>query len=234
MNFNNDFNFENRFKNSYYKHINLEEAFNNFSKNQSEENFRLLVNICGQEGNINVATKLFDLIKQNQLSNNIRVNSINYDQLIQAFTKKNMIKNGLEIYEFMIERKLKPTRYTFNYLLNGNENGDLEFIKKIEDEMKKYNIEINIYLASTLIDSYSKCGDLDSAISIFNKIQEKNVFIYGAMIKGCITNKKYEEALFYFDDMKKNGIIPDDVIYILILKACCRNKKFRIRKTNYI
>ena len=65
---------------------------------------------------------------------------------------------------------------------------------------------------------------------MFNKIEQKNVFIYGSIIGGFIANKKYEDALFYFEDMKKKGIIPNNVIYILILKISSETKNLELGK----
>ena len=205
----------------------LEEAFDIFSKNQNERNFRTLITACGKNGNINVAYKIFELIKQNKL-NHFEISSITYDLLIQAFSKKKMSQNAVEIYDFMTKKGLKPNSFTFNYLLNSSPN--FQLLKQIHEEMNKYGIQMNIYLTTSLIASYSECGSLDFAISLFDQIQKKDLVTYIAMIKGCIRNKSYEKALDYFDKMEKNGLQSNDVVYNLVLKACAETQNLALGK----
>lgn len=81
----------------------------------------------------------------------------------------------------------------------------------------------DIYLGTGLLDMYSKCGCLDVAISIFMKMQEKNVLTWTAMATGLAIHGKGKEALEYLDEMMVHGVKPNLVTFTSLLSACCHS-----------
>ena len=124
------------------------------------------------------------------------MNTVHCNQLIQALGSKNM-QDCLEVYEFMKSNKsLSPDHFTYSTLLKACTNSnDLELIKKIHNDIIKFNIEFDIYIISSLITCYSNCGDFNSAIDVFNNSKEKDIVIYNCIIDLLINNKKFDEAL---------------------------------------
>ena len=153
----------------------LDEAFNVFLKDQNQNYFFHLVQNCGKFRNNVVAKKIFEMIKQNQL-NHLKLNTIHCNQLIQALgSSTKQIEDGLEIYNFMTSNKsIKPDSYTYPNLLKiCIKSNNLEVIKRIHNDIIKYNIKMNIYITSSLITCYSNCGDLESAFNVFKNSKER-------------------------------------------------------------
>ncbi|KAK7850726.1 pentatricopeptide repeat-containing protein [Quercus suber] len=48
---------------------------------------------------------------------------------------------------------------------------------------------------TSLVDMYFKCGKIKLAHCIFEEIGERDVVVWGAMIAGCTSNGKLEQAL---------------------------------------
>ena len=81
-------------------------------------------------------------------------------------------------------------------------------------------LEHSTSLKNSLIDMYSKCGDIDIARGVFDDISAKDVVSWNAMIQGLAPHGLGKEALAQFHLMLKTGIQPDDITFIGVLSAC--------------
>ncbi|KAH0434226.1 hypothetical protein IEQ34_026882 [Dendrobium chrysotoxum] len=84
----------------------------------------------------------------------------------------------------------------------------------------KANFAEDTFVGSSIIDMYAKCGSIDQARCIFDRLHEKdsvswNVIITGYGIHGCAS-----EALELLVEMQEEGLNPDEFTYIGILMAC--------------
>ncbi|KAF8401360.1 hypothetical protein HHK36_012295 [Tetracentron sinense] len=77
-----------------------------------------------------------------------------------------------------------------------------------------------ISVGNSLIDFYCKCGDLETARKIFNEMPRKNVVSWNAMISGLTFNGRGELGVEMFEEMKREGVDPDNSSFIGVI-ACC-------------
>ncbi|KAM7257811.1 hypothetical protein ACFE04_013552 [Oxalis oulophora] len=80
--------------------------------------------------------------------------------------------------------------------------------------------ELNPIVETSLIDMYVKCGSLEKGLSVFERMHERNQLSYSSMISGMAMHGHGREALKVFSDMLKEGLQPDDVVYVSLLSAC--------------
>ncbi|KAI5075024.1 hypothetical protein GOP47_0010985 [Adiantum capillus-veneris] len=78
----------------------------------------------------------------------------------------------------------------------------------------------NVFLGSTLVNMYAKCGALDIAQQVFDELSERNEVTWNALIAGYVQHGCGEEALKCFEKMQRTGFSPTVVTYISTLKAC--------------
>ena len=76
------------------------------------------------------------------------------------------------------------------------------------------------FIASSLINMYAKCGMLTKAKEVFNELSSPDIVSWSALIGGYAQHELNEEALNCFERMQWEGISPNDVTFICILKAC--------------
>ncbi|KAF2320070.1 hypothetical protein GH714_023073 [Hevea brasiliensis] len=74
-------------------------------------------------------------------------------------------------------------------------------------------------ICNALIDMYAKCGRIDTARRVFDRMHKRDIVSWNAMIAYGIHGLGME-ALLLFDNMLAEGIEPDDVTFICILSAC--------------
>ncbi|XP_021733556.1 putative pentatricopeptide repeat-containing protein At1g64310 [Chenopodium quinoa] len=87
----------------------------------------------------------------------------------------------------------------------------------------RHGLEIDIRVASALIDMYSKCGFVDLAIQVLNVLHRQNIIIYNAAILGLGSHGNAEQAFRLFDEAIEKGLIPDESTFSALLHACCQS-----------
>ncbi|MCO5568287.1 hypothetical protein L7F22_021986 [Adiantum nelumboides] len=93
--------------------------------------------------------------------------------------------------------------------------------RELHDEISRHGLlEHNIILGTALVDMYAKCGALAQAQSVFEKLLPRNVVSWNALITGYVQVGQGQQALKCFSQMQQEGILPNRVTYLCILKAC--------------
>ncbi|KOM44415.1 hypothetical protein LR48_Vigan05g202000 [Vigna angularis] len=81
--------------------------------------------------------------------------------------------------------------------------------------------ERNVFVASALIDMYSKGGDIDEAQRVLDQTSEKNNVLWTSMIMGYAQCGRSSEALELFDCLlTKQELVPDHICFTAVLTAC--------------
>lgn len=78
----------------------------------------------------------------------------------------------------------------------------------------------NIFVASSLIDMYAKCGGIEEAYKVFRDVEERNVVLWNAMIAGLSRHARSLEVMILFEKMQQMGLSPNDVTFVSVLSAC--------------
>lgn len=68
--------------------------------------------------------------------------------------------------------------------------------------------QIDMVLEASLIDFYSKCGDLSLSLSLFEEVRAKNRLVWGVMMWGFLQNGHFAEAISLFRRMQDFGYEP--------------------------
>ncbi|GJN16944.1 hypothetical protein PR202_gb03973 [Eleusine coracana subsp. coracana] len=81
--------------------------------------------------------------------------------------------------------------------------------------------------ANSLITMYSKCGDLSSARVLFDRIREKSLVSWTAMVSGYIGSGKLLEGMHLFGKMRREDMfVIDSVTLVSLLVGCYEIAKF--------
>lgn len=83
-------------------------------------------------------------------------------------------------------------------------------------------LELDVCVASALIDMYSKCGALEDAQKVFHRSTNRDVVMWSALIGGYAYNGQCVEAFDLFEKMQQHGIEPNYITYLSILKVCTK------------
>ncbi|KAK9697764.1 hypothetical protein RND81_08G059900 [Saponaria officinalis] len=73
-------------------------------------------------------------------------------------------------------------------------------------------MNVCVYVSSSLVDMYGKCGILEDAKRVFDRMIDKsNVVVWNSMIVNCVHNGMDKEAVLMFNNMIVDGVEPTRV-----------------------
>ncbi|WVZ82919.1 hypothetical protein U9M48_030125 [Paspalum notatum var. saurae] len=80
--------------------------------------------------------------------------------------------------------------------------------------------DIYVYVLTTLIGMYSKCGRVSISRRLFDAASERHVITWNAMIHGYGSHGFGKVAVELFEEMKGTGSLPNETTFLSALVAC--------------
>ncbi|KAJ7529958.1 hypothetical protein O6H91_15G072200 [Diphasiastrum complanatum] len=157
-----------------------------------------------------------------ELFNNMSARDVvSWNAMIAGYAQNGLGKEALALYEQMKQEGVQPNNITFVLLLKACASlAALEQGKQLHSDIIKRGFQSDKMVGSTLVDMYGKCGCTEDARELFNNMSERDVVSWTAMIAGYAQNGLGKEALALYEQMKQEGVQPNNVTFVLLLKAC--------------
>lgn len=178
-----------------------------------------LMDVYGKCGKLCYANKVFDKIAERNL--------VSWNSIINAFALQEAPEPALKLFREMIfQGWLHPKASTFTSVLHiCSVTTDLRKGRELHAYIIKcmdtnYAGIDKLMLCNALIDMYFKTGEYDSAQTIFDEMQLRNVVTWTTMISGFGSHGFSIKALETFYRMVDSGIKPDGVSFVAVLTAC--------------
>ncbi|CAI0405452.1 unnamed protein product [Linum tenue] len=86
----------------------------------------------------------------------------------------------------------------------------------IKTDIPSNRIQVN----NALIAMYSRCGSLDYARQVFDRMPQHNIVSLNSIISGYAQHGKGSEALLLFNQMIRVKMVPTSITFIALLSAC--------------
>ncbi|KAI5081461.1 hypothetical protein GOP47_0004644 [Adiantum capillus-veneris] len=151
-------------------------------------------------------------------------NVFSWNPLIMGFFEHGYHEEALQCFRLMKLDGIVPDTLTYVCTLKACSNmEDIDMCERIIAEAEERGVlERDLFVGSTLVDLYAKCGSLLKAQEVFDKVQVRDVVLWNALIAGYAEEGQGEEALSCFDQMQLEGVSPNAVTLLSSVKACCR------------
>ncbi|KAL6124068.1 hypothetical protein ACLB2K_076584 [Fragaria x ananassa] len=148
----------------------------------------------------------------------IKPDIVTWNGLISGYAMKGLHKEAIVTIHRMKSSGLTPNVVSWTALISG-----LSLLRKGE-EMHCLSIRIgfveDVYVATALIDMYSKAGNFRSAYEVFRMIKNKTLASWNCMIMGFATYGSVKEAISLFNEMCGAGLQPDAITFTALLSGC--------------
>ncbi|CAJ1975496.1 unnamed protein product [Sphenostylis stenocarpa] len=154
-----------------------------------------------------------------------------WNALIGAHAQNGSPRKALDLYLVMRDSGLNPDRFTIGSLLLACAH--LKFLrcgKEIHGFMFRNGLELDEFIGISLLSLYIQCRNMLRAKLIFDKMENKSLVCWNAMISGCSQNELPCEALDTFQQMLSNGIMPQEIAVMGVLGACSQVSSLRLGK----
>ncbi|KAM7516090.1 hypothetical protein LguiA_005673 [Lonicera macranthoides] len=164
---------------------------------------------------INASQRVFDEIPEKDI--------VSWNSIISGYTINGHASEALTLFHAMLQ----------NHYIGGPDNATLVAILPacaqvsaireglwIHSYIVKAGMAIDPALGSGLIALYANCGRLNSARNVFDRIYDKNIMVWNAIIRCYGMHGHGDEALELFSRMVENGLQPDGVMFLCLLSTC--------------
>lgn len=147
-------------------------------------------------------------------------NVFSWAAIIGLYSRMGLSEEALLGYCEMIEKGFSPDNFVVPNALKACGALHLtEFGRGIHGYVIKTGYTGCVFVASSLIDMYGKCGDLADARKLFDLMIDKNVVAWNSMIVSYVHNGFNKEAVDLFHDMRVESIDPTRVTVSSFLSA---------------
>ncbi|XP_077223591.1 pentatricopeptide repeat-containing protein At5g66520-like isoform X1 [Tasmannia lanceolata] len=185
-------------------------------------------------GRINSAREVFDGLRQKD--------KILWTAMISGYAKSDQPEEALQLFQLMVrEVGAVACESVIPSVLSACARlGALETGKWLHRFLNRHRIKLTTRMATALVDMYAKCGLIDVAVQMFDKILQPDVVAWNAMISGLALQGNGQGALGLLQRMERAGTRPNESTFVAVLTACAHSGmvdegklKFEQMRTKY-
>ncbi|XP_058103399.1 pentatricopeptide repeat-containing protein At2g13600-like [Magnolia sinica] len=164
-----------------------------------------MVSGYAQNGRIEEATAFFEAMPWR--------NTVSWNSIINAHQQEGNDIKALELFGKMVREGELPNKSTFATVLKGCATlQDLDMGKGVHCRAMKSAKESDVFVGSTLVDMYAKCGDLADAQLAFDEITGHSVVSWSVLLAGYLQNGELARAVGIFIQMPEKNVVSWNVM----------------------
>ncbi|KAJ0965745.1 hypothetical protein J5N97_026883 [Dioscorea zingiberensis] len=148
-------------------------------------------------------------------------NVVTWNVMMAGYSQNNFGYEALSLFRQMQTAGCSPDAITVVSALSASAClGALHVGCSLHVYAMKHAFLSNVYVSTALLNFYNKCGDANSARSIFNEMNERNTVTWCAMMGGYGVQGDSADSIALFSKMLEEKLSPNDVTFTNILSAC--------------
>ncbi|XP_074278041.1 pentatricopeptide repeat-containing protein At1g18485 [Silene latifolia] len=173
---------------------------------------------------LNYCRSVFDQIENKNL--------VSWNAMISGYSQQGSPVEAFDIFRHMVEKGIQPNAITITSLLAAcSQLSCLRLGKEIHGFILRAHLTKQMFISSSLIDMYAKCGCLGLSHRFFDclTLPEKDLASWNVLISGYGYHGHGNEALLLFEQLQtRSGLNPDHLTFVGLLVAC--NHAGRVEK----
>ncbi|KAK9160981.1 hypothetical protein Syun_007322 [Stephania yunnanensis] len=173
-----------------------------------------LVMAYSKLGKIEAARSIFDELADKDL--------VAWSAMIACYAESDCTQEALKLFHEMEILGVRADQVTVLSVISAIAKlGLMDKAKWIHNYVEHNGFGDIVPVNNALIDMYAKCGSLVGARGVFDKMSSlRNVISWTSMIAGHAIYGDADGAFGLFDEMKAEGIMPNNVTFVSLLYAC--------------
>ncbi|MBA0690647.1 hypothetical protein Golax_007300 [Gossypium laxum] len=183
----------------------------------NEFTWNVMITAFSRRGDIRAALALFGRMTKEGLLPDL----VTWNTIISGFAQSHCPFEAFNLFRHMLVSGIKPNHVTVTGFLPAcGLTGSIEKGREIHCLIYRLGLDANVFIASALIDMYSKCGSVKDARNVFDNVPSKNAASWNALI-GCYgKHGMVESAITMFERMQEEGVQVNDATLTCVLSAC--------------
>ncbi|KAJ6369094.1 hypothetical protein OIU78_001459 [Salix suchowensis] len=127
-------------------------------------------------------------------------------------------QHALEFLVLMQREGVRPNMFTYSSVLRACDG--LFNLRQLHCCIIKIGLDSDVFVRSALIDVYSRWGQLENALRVFDEMVTGDLVVWSSIIAGLAQNSDGDEALRLFKRMKRAGFLAQQPTLTSVLRAC--------------
>ncbi|KAF9608112.1 hypothetical protein IFM89_006039 [Coptis chinensis] len=148
---------------------------------------------------------------------------VSWSTMIRSYSRNRLHGEALDIIREMHVLQVKPSEIAMINMVNlFADIGDFKMGRPMHAYVIK-NSDVGsmiVPIVTALIDMYVKCGNVTLARRLFNRLNQKSIVSWTAMIAGYIRGKNLEEGVKLFVAMQEEGVLPNEITMMSLVLEC--------------
>ncbi|XP_068650890.1 pentatricopeptide repeat-containing protein At4g14850 [Aristolochia californica] len=179
-----------------------------------------LVNFYGKCREVEAAAKIFDGITPR--------NQVSWCSMTVTYVQNDKEEAAFNVFFRARSEGVPPTDFMVSSVLSACAGlAVLQLGSSVHGLAVKACVNGNIFVGSSLVDMYGKCGSVGDSEKVFHEMSERNLITWNAMIGGYAQNGHAGRALSAFGEMTSGHdggckVSPNYVTMVCVLSACSR------------
>lgn len=172
-----------------------------------------LVDMYGKCGNYVLAERVFFRMEGRNL--------VSWNAMIAAYVQNSKEREAIKLFQDLQLEPYASDEMTFATILAGYAEIALpKEGKQVHGLIYKLGISLHTYVPNALIHMYSKCGDLEAARKVFDRLEFKDLISWNTIIMAYAIHGYGEYCFKLFSNMINEGHEPDGSTFVSLLSAC--------------
>ncbi|KAI5068187.1 hypothetical protein GOP47_0016532 [Adiantum capillus-veneris] len=146
---------------------------------------------------------------------------VSWTALLAGYVECDLGKESLALYHRMQSEGISANRVTLSLaakacrIMQALDEG-----RMIHSEVVEKGYESDITVSNSILSLYCKCGCLNEACEVFDKLQAWDVVSWNTLIVAYIDHGDFQEPVDCFVQMQVEKVVPDTITLSCALKAC--------------
>ncbi|KAK7401404.1 hypothetical protein VNO78_12847 [Psophocarpus tetragonolobus] len=172
-----------------------------------------LISMYSKCKRVDIAASVFGGLNQKTI--------VTWNAMILGYAQNGCVNEALNLFCEMQSHGIKPDSFTLVSVITAL--ADLSVTRQakwIHGLAIRTLMDKNVFVCTALVDTYAKCGAIQTARKLFDMMQERHVITWNAMIDGYGTHGRGREALDLFNEMQKGSVNPNEITFLSVISAC--------------
>lgn len=141
--------------------------------------------------------------------------------MISAFAQNELPSHALEFFGQMMVNGFRPDDHTYPSATKSCAIlSRIDVGRSIHGVVVKTGYEGDVFVGSSMVDLYAKCGKIRDARKVFDEMPERNVVSWSGMIFGYAQLGENEEALRLFTRALVQEVDVNDFTFSSVIHVC--------------
>jgi len=172
-----------------------------------------LVELYCSLGSVDDALKCFELIS--------KLDMTSWTSLVSGLVQNGQNDRASSLFLEVMASGKKPDEFMISSMLSACASmGSLRSGEQMQGYALKTALGDFTVIQNAQIATYAESGAMDSAVLIFEEIEDPDIISWSTMIRSYAQHGHHGEALNLFEKMRDYGIAPNQITFLGALTAC--------------